>query len=105
MRVAITFPQESASCVAARFAAHRGQLESSQHRDGEQTICAHIPHAEVPAFVSEVLADTNNKVRTSTTLAEYWPASERPPGNPTAGVREPRPRVPSSLSGAIAVPE
>ena len=77
----------------------------SQHRDGVQTIRAHVPQAEVAAFVSAVLADTNNQARLSMALSEYWPILERPPGDPAAGVREPRPNVPVSRSGAIAVPE
>ena len=105
MQVVIVVPQAFAASVAARVAAHRGQLHSSEHCDGEQRICTHVPHAEVAAFVSEVLADTNNQVRTSMTLLEYRTTLERPPGDPTAGVREPRPKVPSLRSGRIAVPE
>lgn len=105
MHVVIVVPQEFAARVAARVTAHRGHLLSSEHRDGEQTIRADVPHDEVPAFVSEVLADTNNKARTSMALTEYWPTSERPPGNPPAGVREPRPKVPSLRSGGMSVAE
>ena len=38
-------------------------------------------------------------------LYEYWPVLQPPPGEPEAGVREPRPKVPVGRSGAIAVPE
>ena len=105
MHVVLTVPQEYAARVAARVPRHRGRLQSSEHRDGVQTIHAHVPQAEVGPFVSAVLADTNNQARTSMTLAEYWPTLERPPGDPAAGVREPRPNVPVLRSGAIAVPE
>lgn len=105
MRVVIFVPQEFAARLEARVPAHRGQLHSSEHRDGVQTIRAGVPQAEVAAFVSAVLADSNGRARMSMTVNEYWPLLERPPGDPTAGVREPRPNVPVLRSGAIAVPE
>ena len=105
MHVVIVVPQEFAAGVAARVPPHRGRLQSSEYRDGVQTISARVPQGEVAAFVSEVLAYTNHKARTSMTLSEYWPTFERPPGDQTAGVREPRPKRPISRSGAIAVPE
>ena len=105
MHVVVVVPQAFAAGVAASVASHRGRLESSEYRDGVQTISAHVPQAEVAAFVSEVLAYTNNQARTSMALSEYWPTFERPPGEPTSGVLEPRPKLPVSRSGAIAVPE
>ena len=105
MHVVIVVPQVFATCVAARVAAHRGRLLSSEHRDGEQTLRADVPHAEVAPFMSEVLKDTNYQAKTSMKLSEYRPALDGPTGNPPAGVREPRPKVPSMRSGAIAVPE
>ena len=105
MHVVIVVPQEFAARVAARVPAHRGRLQSSEYRDGVQTIRAHVPEREVAAFVSEVLADTNNLARTSMALSEYWARLERPPGDATVGVLEPRPKLPVSRSGAIAVPE
>lgn len=105
MHVVIIVPQEYAARVAVRIPRHRGRFQSSEHRDGVQTIRAHVPQAEAGAFVSAVLAETNNQARTSMALAEYWPASERPPGDPAVGVREPRPNVPIVRGGAIAVPE
>ena len=105
MHVVIVVPQEFAARVAARLPLHRGRLQSSEYRDGLQTIRTHVPQAEVAAFVSEVLADTNNQARTSMALSEYWPILERPPGDPMGGVREPHPNVPVPRSGAIAVPE
>jgi translation elongation factor EF-G len=105
MHVVIVVAQEHAARVAARVPRHRGRLDSSEHRDGVQTIGAHVPQAEVGPFVSALLAETNNQARTSMVLSEYWPTLERPPGDPMAGVREPRPTVPISRSGAIAVPE
>jgi hypothetical protein len=38
-------------------------------------------------------------------LYEYWPVAGPPPGDPLAGVRVPRPKVPVGRSGAVAVPE
>ena len=105
MDVVIVVPQEFAARLAARVPRHRGRLHSSEHRDGVQTIRARVPQAEVAAFVSAVLADTNGRARTSIALYEYWPVMERPPGDPTAGVRQPRPKVPVLRNGAIAVPE
>ena len=105
MHVVIVVPQEFAAGVAARLPPHRGRLQSSEHCDGVQTISAQVPQAEVAALVSEVLAYTNNRARTSMVLAEYWPALEHPPGDPMAGVAEPRPKLPVSRSGAMAVPE
>jgi translation elongation factor EF-G len=105
MHVVIVVAQEFAACLHALVPRHRGRLDSSEHRDGVQTIRARVPQAEVAAFVSAVLADTNGRARTSMVLDEYWPVLERPPGEPTAGVREPRPNVPVLRSGAIAVPE
>jgi translation elongation factor EF-G len=105
MHVVIVVAQEFAACLHALVPRHRGRLDSSEHRDGVQTIRARVPQAEVAAFVSAVLADTNGRGRTSMVLDEYWPVLERPPGEPTAGVREPRPNVPVLRSGAIAVPE
>ena len=64
-----------------------------------------MPQAEVPAFVSALLADTNGRVRTSMVICDYWPVAEHPPGEPTAGVRQRRPKAPISSSGAIALPE
>jgi hypothetical protein len=70
-----------------------------------QTIRARVPQADVAAFVSALMADTHGTARTSMVLCEYWPALRPPSGDPTAGVREPRPKVPTGRSGAIAVPE
>jgi translation elongation factor EF-G len=105
MHVVITVPQEYAARVEARLTPHRGQLHGSEHRDGVQTIRARVPQAEVAAFVSTLMADTNGLARTSMVLYEYWPVPQRPPGDPAAAVREPRPTAPILRSGAIAVPE
>ncbi len=105
MHVVIVVAQEFAARLEARLPLHRGRLHSSEHRDGVQTIRARVPQADVAAFVSAVLADTNGGARMSMALHEYWPVLERPPGEGTAGVREPRPNVPVLRSGAIAVPE
>ena len=105
MHVVIVVAQEFAARLEARVSRHRGRLHSSEHHDGVQTIRVRVPQAEVAAFVSAVLADTNGQARTSMVLYEYWPVHQRPPGDPTAGVREPRPSVPVLRSGAVAVPE
>ena len=105
MHVVIVVDQEFAARVEARVPRHRGRLHSSEHRDGVQTIGARVPQADVAAFVSALMTDTNGRARTSMEIYEYWPVLERPPGDPSAGVREPRPNVPVSRSGAIAVPE
>src|SRR4051794_10475928 len=104
MHVVNIVPQEFAASLDARVLQHRGPLQLSEHRDGVQTIHACAPQAEVAAFVSAVLADTNGRARTSMAVCEYWPVLEPPPGDATAGVREPRPNVPVLRSGAIAVP-
>src|SRR5688500_5502181 len=106
MHVVIVLPQECAARLHARVPMHRGRLHASEYRDGEQTISARVPQAELAAFVSAVLADTNGLARMSMKLHEYWPELHPPSGgDPTAGVREPRPNVPVLRSGAIAVPE
>jgi translation elongation factor EF-G len=105
MHVVIVVGQEFAARVEARVSGHRGRLVSSEHRDGVQTIRARVPQADVAAFVSDVLADTNGRARTSMVLYEYWPVLQRPPGDPAAAVREPRPKVPVLRGGAVAVPE
>jgi len=104
MHVVIIVPQAFAARVEARIPHHRGRVQASEHRDGVQTIRARVPQADVAAFVSALMADTNRTARTSMVLYEYWPVLQ-PPGDPTAGVREPRPKVPTGRSGAIAVPE
>lgn len=104
MHVVIVVPQEFAALAEARVPHHRGLVQSSEHRDGVQTIRARVPQASVPAFVAALMADTNGTARTSMVLYEYWPVLQEP-GDPTAGVREPRPKVPAGRSGAIAVPE
>jgi translation elongation factor EF-G len=105
MHVVIVVPQEFAARVEARIPNHRGRLHSSDHRDGVQTIRTRMPQADVAAFVSALMSDTNGTARTSMVLYEYWPALQPPPGEPTLGVRQPRPKVPAGRSGAIAVPE
>ena len=105
MHVVIVVAQEFAARLEARILRHRGRLHSSEYRDGVQTIGARVPQAEVAAFVSAVMADTDSRARTSMVLYEYWPVLEHPPGDPTTGVREPRPNVPVLRSGANAVPE
>src|SRR5215203_7269581 len=90
MHVVIVVPQEFAARVEARVSRHRGRLHSSEHRDVVRTIRARVPEADVAAFVSAVLADTNGRARTSMVLYGSWPVLERPPGDPMAGVREPR---------------
>lgn len=70
-----------------------------------QTIRARVPQADLGAFVSALMADTHHTARTSMVLDEYWPTPEPPPGDPTVGVREPRPTPPAGRRGAIAVPE
>jgi len=104
MHVVIVVPHVFAARVEARIPHCRGRLQSSEHRDGLQTIRARVPEASVPAFVSALMADTNGTARTSMVLYEYWPVLQ-PPGDPAAGVREPRPKIPTGRSGAIAVPE
>lgn len=105
MRVVIFVPQRFAAGAEACVSDHRGLVDSSEHRDGLQTIRARVPHADVAVFVSALLADTDGAARTSMMLSEYWPVLQSPPGDPTTGVREPRPKIPAGRSGAIAVPE
>ena len=105
MYVVIVVPQDFAARAEARVPDHRGQVHSSEHRDGVQTIRARVPQADVGAFVSALMVDTKGAARTSMVLYEYWPVLEPPPGDPTAGVREPRPKVPIRRTGTIALPE
>jgi translation elongation factor EF-G len=105
MHVVIYVAQEYSARVEARIPRYRGRLHSSEHKDGVQTIRARVPQAEVPAFVAALMGDTDGRARTSMVLYEYWPVLQRPPGEPTAGVREPRPTAPVLRGGAIAVPE
>jgi translation elongation factor EF-G len=102
MHVVIFVAQEFAARVEGGVLRHRGRIDSSEHRDGVRTIRARVPEAEVAAFVSALLADTNGRARMSMTLCEYWPVLERLPGGPTAGVREPRPNAP--LRGTAQLP-
>jgi translation elongation factor EF-G len=105
MHVVIVVPQTYAAGVEARLPRYRGRVISSEHRDGVQTIRARVPQVDVAAFVSELILYTEGRARTSMVVYEYWPTLQDPPGEPTAGVREPRPRRPVLRSGAIAVPE
>jgi len=104
MHVVIVVPHVFAARVEARIPHYRGRVQSSEHRDGSQTIRARVADVSVPAFVSALMADTNGTARTSMVLYEHCPVPQ-PPGDPAAGVREPRPKVPTGRSGAIAVPE
>lgn len=103
--VMIVVAPEFAPSVHSFLLRHRGRLYSSEHGDGVQRIRARVPQAEAGPFVSALMAHTNGSARTSMRLCEYWPTPERPPGDPTAGVREPRPKMPILRNGAIAAPE
>lgn len=105
LQVVIFVAPEFAAGVENCVLRYRGRLDSSEHREGMQTIRARVPQAEVGLFVSALMADTNGSARTSMRLCEYWPAFERPPGYPTTGVREPRPKTPVLRNGAVAIPE
>ena len=105
MHVVIVVPHVFAARAEARVPHHRGRVQSSDHRNGLQTIRARVPQADVAAFLSALMVETNGAARTSMVLYEYWPVLQPPPGDPTAGVREPRPKVPAGRSGAIALPE
>ena len=105
MHVLVVVSHEFAARVEGRVHQHRGRLHSSEYRDGVQTIRARIPQADVAAFTSALMVDSHGTARTSMVLYEYWPEPQPPSGDPTASVREPRPRVPTPRSGAIAVPE
>jgi translation elongation factor EF-G len=105
MHVVIYVPQPYTTAVLAAVSQHRGLVQSSDYRDGTQTIRARVPQAEVPAFTSKLLRQTDGRARSSMVLYEYWPVAQPPGGEPEAGVREPRPRVPMRRSGAVAVPE
>jgi len=105
MHVVITAPQEWNTAVLAAVAKHRGRLVSTEYRDGALKMSARVPQAEVGPFSTTLLRQTDGRASTSMVLYEYWPISEPPPGEPEAGVREPRPKVPVLRSGAVAVPE
>jgi translation elongation factor EF-G len=105
LQVVIFVAPEFAVGAEACVVRYRGRLDSSEHHEGMRTIHARVPQAEVGSFVSTLMADSNGRARTSMRLCEHWPTPERPPGYPTTGVREPRPKLPLLRSGAIAVPE
>ena len=105
MHVVIDLPQECAAAILAKVARHRGRVVSSEYRDGKQLIRARIPQAEVSAFATVLWRETGGRASSSMVLYEHWPVSQPPPGDPAAGVREPRPKVPVGRSGAVAVPE
>jgi len=107
MHVVIFVPPECNTAVLAAVSKHRGRVQSSEYVDGTQKISARVPQAEVGDLSSTLWRQTDGQARTSMVLYEYWPALQPPPGEgePEAGVREPRPRVPAGRSGAVAVPE
>ena len=105
LQVVVLVAPEFAAGVEGYVRRYRGRLHSSEHRDGVQTICARVPQAEVGPFVSGLMAYTNCSARTAMRLCESWPTLQRPPGDPTSGVREPRPQVPVLRNGAVALPE
>ena len=105
MHVVVFVPQQYAAAVLAVVSQHRGLVRSSEYRDGTQTIRARVPQAEVPGFTAKLLRQTDGRARFSMVLYEYWPIAPPPTGEPEAGVREPRPRVPVLRSGAMEVPE
>ena len=105
MHVVIFVPPEYATAVLAAVARHRGLVRSSECKEATQTIRARVPQAEVAGFASTLFRQTDGRARSSMVLYEYWPVARPPSGEPEAGVREPRPRVPVLRSGAIAVPE
>jgi len=105
MHVVVIVPQEGNTAVLATLAQHRGRVVSSEYRDAKQKISARVPQAEVPGFSTKLWRQTDGRAHTSMVLYEYWPVSQPPPGDPAAGVREPRPKVPVGRSGAVALPE
>jgi translation elongation factor EF-G len=105
MHVVIVVPQECTTDVLAAVSQHRGRIESSEYRDGTQTVRARVPQAEVAAFSAMLWRRTTGRARTSMVLYEYWPVLQPPPGAPEIGVRQPRPKVPVGRSGAVSVPE
>ena len=105
MHVVINAPQEWNTAVLATVAKYRGRLVSTEYREGSVKVSARVPQAEVGAFSTALVRQTDGRASTSMVLYEYWPISEPPPGEPEAGVREPRPKVPVLRSGAVAVPE
>jgi translation elongation factor EF-G len=105
MHVVIFVPQEFNTAVLAAVFQHRGVVRSSEYADGTHKISARVPQAEVSDFSLTLWRRTDGRARTSMVLYEYWPALQPPPGEPEAGVREPRPKAPAGRSGAIAVPE
>jgi len=105
MHVVIIVPQECSTAVLAAVSQCRGRLVSSDYRDGTQTVRARVPQVEVSGFIAKLARQTDGRARTSMVLFEYWPVADPPSGDPDAGVREPRPRVPVLRSGAISLDE
>jgi elongation factor G len=105
MHVVIVVPQECQTAVLAAVARCRGRSVVSEYRDGVQKITARIPQVEVADLSTTLWRLTDGRARTSMVLYEYRPVLQPPPGEPEAGVRQPRPLVPVGRSGAVAVPE
>jgi translation elongation factor EF-G len=105
MYVVIIVPHECNPAVLAAVAQSRGLLVSSEYRDEQQIVRARIPQSDIPGFTSKLHRQTDGRARTSMVLYEHWPVAEPPRGDPSTGVREPRPKAPVLRSGAIAVDE
>jgi translation elongation factor EF-G len=105
MHVVIIVPPECNTAVLATVSRSRGRIVSSEYGGGAQTVRARVPQAEVPGFISTLMRQTDGQARTSMVLFEYWPVAGPAPGDPIAGVREPRPKAPVLRSGAISLDE
>ena len=77
MHVVITAPAECNTAVLATVAKYRGRLVSTEYRQGSVTISARVPQAEVGAFSTTLLRQTDGRASTSMVLYEYWPIAER----------------------------
>ena len=84
MHVVISVSHEFGARAEACVPAHRGRVISSELRAGTHTIRAHVPHATLAAFVSELMSETHLTARTSMVLYEYWPTLQPPPDDPAA---------------------
>jgi elongation factor G len=104
MHVVAVVPMECGTGVA-ELLLRRGHILSRDHKGDKQIIRARVPQADMIAGWSELSDRTGGRGTFSMVLYEYTPVPEAPPNEPEVGVREPRPRAPRGLSGAISVAE
>jgi translation elongation factor EF-G len=105
MHVVAIVPVECGTWVAEGLLQRRAQILSRDHSGDKQVIRARVPQAGMIDFWSELSDRTGGRGTFSMVLYESAPVLDASPNEPEAGVREPRPRTPHGLTGAISVAE